>query len=161
MAKVYDRNNALVAADLLNDRVLTFFEEQHVQLLRLLTDRGIGYCGNRDRHEYELYPGVEDIDRSKTRARNPKSKGICERFFKTVQNEFHAVAFRKKLYDSLEELQRDLDAWMADYNTARPHTGKYCYGKTPMQTFIDAKHLSQEKMLDTLHSPPQPLVAVG
>ncbi|MBM3279981.1 MAG: IS481 family transposase [Candidatus Handelsmanbacteria bacterium] len=160
-AKVYDRKNALVAADLLNDRVLPFFEEQQVQLLRLLTDRGTEYCGNREHHEYELYLAVEDIDHSKTRARNPQSNGICERFHKTVQDEFYAVAFRKKLYDSLEELQRDLDAWMADYNTARPHTGKYCYGKTPMQTFIDAKHLSQEKMLDTLHSPPQPLVAVG
>ena len=160
-AKVYDRKNALVAADLLNDRVLPFFEEQQVRLLRVLTDRGTEYCGNREHHEYELYLAVEDIDHSKTRARNPQSNGICERFHKTVQDEFYAVAFRKKLYDTLEELQRDLDAWMDDYNTARPHTGKYCFGKTPMQTLLESKHLSQEKMLDTLHSPPQPILAVG
>lgn len=161
VAKVYDRKNALVAADLLNDRVLPFFEEQQVRLLRVLTDRGTEYCGNREHHEYELYLAVEDIDHSKTRARNPQSNGICERFHKTVQDEFYAVAFRKKLYDTLEQLQQDLDDWMEDYNTVRPHTGKYCFGKTPMQTFLESKHLSQEKMLDTLHLPSPNIAAVG
>ena len=54
-AKLYDRKNALVAADLLNDRVVPFFEEQDVDLLHLLTDRGTEYCGNREHHEYQLY----------------------------------------------------------------------------------------------------------
>ena len=40
--KLYDRKNALVAADLLNDRVLPFYEQQQVPLLRILTDRGNG-----------------------------------------------------------------------------------------------------------------------
>jgi hypothetical protein len=61
---------------------------------------------------------------------------------------FNAIAFRKKVYDTLEELQRDLDAWMESYNAVRTHSGKYCFGKTPMQTFLEAKHLSQEKRLD-------------
>ena len=65
-----------------------------------------------------------------------------------MQDEFYAVAFRKKVYDTLEELQRDLDAWMESYNAVRTHSGKYCFGKTPMQTFLEAKHLSQEKRLD-------------
>ena len=51
-AKLYDRKNALTAADILNDRVLPFFEEQGVPLLRILTDRGSEYCGNRESHEY-------------------------------------------------------------------------------------------------------------
>ena len=147
-AKVYDRKNALVAADLLNDRVVPFFEEQDVDLLRILTDRGTEYCGNREHHEYQLYLAVEDIDHSKTRARRPQTNGICERFHKTMQDEFYAVAFRKKVYDTLEELQRDLDGWMKEYNTVRTHSGKYCFGKTPMQTFLEVKHLSQEKRLD-------------
>lgn len=161
MAKVYDRKNTLVAADLLNDRVLPFFEEQQVRLLRVLTDRGTEYCGNREHHEYELYLAVEDIDHSKTQARNPQSNGICERFHKTVQDEFYAVAFRKKVYESLEQLQQDLDAWMAEYNTVRTHSGKYCYGKTQMQTFLESKHLSHEKMLDILHQPSPAIAAVG
>lgn len=149
-AKLYDRKNALVAADTLNDRVIPFFEEQEVPLLRILTDRGTEFCGNPEHHEYQLYLSLEDIDHTKTKARSPQTNGICERFHKTIQDEFYSVAFRKKLYSSLEELQTDLDTWMQWYNEKRTHTGKYCYGKTPMQTFLDAKHLAKEKQLDLI-----------
>ena len=149
-AKLYDRKNALVAADLLNDRVLPFLEEHEIPLLRVLTDRGTEYCGQREHHEYELYLAVENIDHSRTKARHPQTNGICERFHRTIQEEFYATAFRKKLYTSLEELQADLDAWLEEYNRTRPHSGKYCYGKTPMQTFLDSLALAREKMLDRL-----------
>ena len=66
---------------------------------------------------------------------------------KTILNEFYQIAFRKKIYDSIEMLQRDLDEWMQDYNENRPHGDKYCYGKTPMQTFHDSLPLAKEKML--------------
>ena len=94
-AKLYDRKNALVAADMLNDRVLPFYEEHDVRLLRVLTDRGTEYCGNRESHEYQLYLAVEDIDHTRTRAKSPQTNGICERFHRTVQEEFYSVAFRK------------------------------------------------------------------
>lgn len=149
--KLYDRKNALVAADLLNDRVIPWYEEQGVRLLRILTDRGTEYCGNREHHEYQLYLAIEDIDHSKTQARSPQTNGICERFHRTIQNEFYAVAFRKKIYRSIEELQTDVDLWLQEYNEERTHTGKYCFGKTPMQTFLEAKHLADEKMLDKIH----------
>jgi hypothetical protein len=148
--KLYDRKNALVAADMLNDRVLPFFEEQDVSLLRILTDRGTEYCGQREHHEYQLYLAVENIDHSRTKTKHPQTNGICERFHKTVQDEFYSVAFRKKLYSSLEQLQADLDAWLEEYNEHRPHSGKYCFGKTPMQTFLDSRHLAHEKELDRL-----------
>jgi transposase InsO family protein len=146
-AKLYDRKNALVAADMLNDRVLPFFEEQDVSLLRILTDRGTEYCGQREHHEYQLYLAVENIDHSRTRAKSPQTNGICERFHRTMQDEFYSVAFRKKLYSSLEQLQTDLDLWLEEYNQHRPHSGKYCFGKTPMQTFLDSRHLAHEKEL--------------
>jgi transposase InsO family protein len=147
-AKLYDRKNALVAADMLNDKVLPFFEEHDVPLLRTLTDRGTEYCGQREHHEYQLYLAVENIDHSKTKARSPQTNGICERFHRTMQDEFYSIAFRKKLYGSLEELQADVDLWLKEYNENRPHSGKYCFGKTPLQTFLDAKHLAKEKELD-------------
>ena len=147
MAKLYDRKNALVAADLLNDRVLPFFEEQGIPLLRVLTDRGSEYCGNREYHEYELYLEVEGIEHTKTKTKSPQTNGICERFQRTVLNEFYQVAFRTKVYGSIEELQVDLDAWLSDYNEKRPHSGRYCYGKTPMQTFLDAIPMTREKMI--------------
>lgn len=150
--KLYDRKNALVAADMLNDKVIPWFEEQDVRILRVLTDRGTEYCGAREHHEYELYLAVEDIDHSRTKAKHPQTNGICERFHQTIQNEFYSVAFRKKLFSSIEELQEDADKWIDEYNSDRTHTGKYCFGKTPLQTFLESRHLSHEKMIDKLQT---------
>ena len=147
MAKLYDRKNALVAADFLNDRVVPFFEEQGIPLHRILTDRGSEYCGTREYHEYQLYLTIEGIDHTKTKAKSPQTNGICARLQRTILNEFYQVAFRTKVYASLQELQDDLDVWLKEYNERRPHSGKYCYGKTPMQTFVDTLPLAREKMI--------------
>jgi transposase InsO family protein len=147
-AKLYDRRNALVAADLLNDRVVPFFDANDVSLLRILTDRGTEFCGKREHHEYQLYLTLEDIDHSKTKAKSPQTNGICERFHKTVLGEFYRVTFRKKIYNNLDELQADLDTWLKYYNQERVHSGKYCFGKTPMQTFVDSIPLVKERMLN-------------
>ena len=152
-AKLYDRKNALVAADMLNDQVIPFFEEQEVPLLRILTDRGTEYCGSPEHHEYELYLGIEEIEHTRTKSRSPQTNGICERFHKTMLQEFYQVAFRKKLYESIEQLQHDVDRWLKSYNEERPHSGRYCFGKTPMQTFLDSKQLVEQKMLDQLVQP--------
>ena len=146
-AKLYDRKTPITAADLLNDRVIPFFDEHNVALLRILTDRGTEYCGNPERHEYELYLAVEDIDHSRTKTKSPQTNGIVERFHKTILNEFYRVAFRKKVYRSIEELQADLDLWIEEYNEVRTHQGRWCYGKTPMQTFRDSIDLAREKMI--------------
>lgn len=147
-AKLYDHKHAITSADLLNDRVLPFYEQHDIALLRVLTDRGTEYCGKREDHEYELYLSIEDIEHSKTKARHPQTNGICERFHRTIQDEFYRVAFRRKMYGSIEQLQQDLDQWTGEYNCERTHTGKYCFGKTPTQTFIDSLPLAKEKMLD-------------
>jgi transposase InsO family protein len=146
-AKLYDRKTPLTAADLLNDRVLPFYEEHEIPLSRVLTDRGTEYCGAPDRHEYELYLAVENIDHTRTKVKRPQTNGICERFHKTVLNEFYRVAFRKKLYGTLDALQADLDVWLHEYNEVRPHQGRWCYGKTPRQTFLDSVPLAKEKLL--------------
>ena len=145
-AKLYDRKNALVAADMLNDRILPFFEAHGIPLLRILTDRGTEYCGAREHHEYQLYLAIEDIDHSRTKARKPQSNGICERFHKTLLQEFYQVAFRKKIYHTLDELQADLDTWLKEYNEPRPHSGTYCFGKTPMETSLDRVPLAKDLM---------------
>ncbi len=152
IVKLYDRKSAITAADTLNDRVLPFFEEQGVPLLRILTDRGTEYNGKPDSHEFALYLTLEEIEHSRTKVRHPQSNGICERFHRTVQEEFYAVAFRKKLYTSIEEMQQDLDVWIEYYNYERTHSGKYCFGKTPMQTFQDSKKIAMEKHLDNLNA---------
>ena len=147
IVKLYEMKTALTAADLLNDRVLPFFESQAVPLLRILTDRGSEYCGNVEHHEYQLYLAIENIDHTRTKTKSPQTNGICERFHRTILEAFYQVAFRKKLYTSVEQLQQDVDDWIDSYNCTRPHSGRYCYGKTPMQTFWDSKTLIKEKML--------------
>ena len=137
-----------MAAEVLNDRVIPWFEQQDVPLLRILTDRGTEFCGSLQHHEYQLYLAIENIDHTRTKARHPQTNGICERFHKTIQEEFYAIAFRKKLYTSLDELQRDVDEWLEWYNRERAHSGKHCDGRTPLQTFRETQHLAHEKQLE-------------
>ena len=146
-AKLYDRKTPITAADLRNDRVLPFFDQHEIPLNRVLTDRGTEYCGAPECHEYELYLAVENIDHTRTKTRHPQTNGICERFHKTMLNELYRVAFRKKIYRTLDELQADLDHWLQEYNEQRSHQGRWCYGKTPLQTFADSVPLAKEKIL--------------
>ena len=134
------------AADLLNDRVLPAFAEQGMVILRMLTDRGTEFCGRAEHHDYELYLAINDIEHTKTKARHPQTNGICERFHKTVLQEFYQVAFRRKLYASIAELQIDLDAWINHYNTERTHQGKMCCGRTPMATMLAGKEIYDQKI---------------
>ena len=133
--------------------VLPFYEEQAVPLLRILTDRGTEYCGSPEHHEFELYLALEEIEHTKTKARSPQTNGICERFHKTILQEFYQIAFRKKLYESIEQLQEDVDQWLTNYNWERPHSGRYCFGKTPMETFLEGKKIVEQKMLDRVVQP--------
>jgi len=80
--------------------------------------------------------------------KSPQTNGICERFHKTILNEFYQVTLRKKIYQSVEQLQADLDEWLIKYNTERTHQGKICEGKTPMETLIDGKQIWKGKFLN-------------
>ena len=144
--KLYNRKKALVAAHILNDKVIPFFDGQGIPLLRILTDRGSEYCGKREHHEYQLYSDLENIAHSKTKARSAQSNGICERLNKTCKDAFYSVAFGKKVYHNIDEIQLDLDEWLWQYNHERTHSGKYFYGKTPMQTFTDSISLAKDKL---------------
>lgn len=155
-AKLYTTKTPLAAADLLNDRVMPMHEESGLGLLRVLTDRGTEYCGKPEQHDYQLYLAMCDIDHTKTKAKSPQTNGICERFHKTLLQEFYQVAFRKKVYPGIDALQRDLDIWMHTYNHERTHQGKMCCGRTPWQTWSEAKHLWKEKV-DNLNQQPSQL----
>lgn len=145
-AKLYTTKTPITAADLLNDRVLPFFAEQGMAVLRLLTDRGTEYCGRADSHDYQLYLAINDIEHTRTKANHPQTNGICERFHKTILQEFYQVAFRRKIYTTLAELQADLDAWIEHYNCERTHQGKMCCGRTPMATMLAGKEAYDEKV---------------
>ena len=146
-AKLYTTKTPITAADVLNDKVLPFFEQHQLPMLRILTDRGTEYCGRVDHHDYQLYLAINDIDHTKTKAMSPQTNGICERFHKTILNEFYQITFRKKHYSTMEALQKDLDDWIKSYNNDRTHQGKMCCGRTPMETLLDGKSIWAEKNL--------------
>ena len=150
IVKLYDQKTALTAADAMNDRILPFFENHDIPLLRVLTDRGTEYCGKVEHHPYELYLGTENVDHTRTKANSPQTNAICERFHRTMKDECYNIIFRKKIYSTIIELQSDVDNWLKSYNETRPHSGKYCYGKTPYQTFLDSKKIAKEKNLSNL-----------
>jgi len=136
-AQLYDRKNVLVAAICSTTGLLPFSEEHEIP---------IAACAHRSRARNTADRASttstkciwqwRTSDHSRTQARHRQTNGICERFHRTFREEFYATAFsKKKLYIRWEELQADLDDWLAEYNRTRPHSGKYCYGETPRQTF--------------------------
>jgi transposase InsO family protein len=145
-AKLYTTKTPITSADLLNDRVLPFFAEQGMGVIRVLTDRGTEFCGKAESHDYQLYLALNDIEHTKTKVMHPQTNGICERFHKTILQEFYQVTFRRKIYRSIEELQSDLDEWLKYYNYDRTHQGKMCCGRTPMETLIDGKEVWKDKI---------------
>jgi len=146
-AKLYTTKTPITAADLLNDKVLPFMEAHELPVLRILTDRGTEYCGRADKHDYQLFLAINDIEHTRTKARHPQTNGICERFHKTILQEFYQVAFRRKVFASIDELQADLDQWLEFYNNERTHQGKMCCGRTPIETMIDGKRIWKEKFI--------------
>ena len=147
-AKLYTTKTPITAADMLNDRVLPFYEEHDLPALHILTDRGTEYCGRVDKHDYQLFLAINDIDHTKTKVKSPQTNGICERFHKTILQEFYQITFRKKLYETVKALQADLDEWIDFYNTERTHQGKMCCGRTPFQTMIEGKEIWKEKFVN-------------
>ncbi len=145
---MYQDKTALAATDALNDKILPFFDEHNMALLRILTDRGTEYCGRTETHPYQLFLHLSSIEHTKTKVRHPQTNGSTERLNQIIQNEFYKVAFRKKLYNSLEEIQIDLDEFMNYYNNERTNQGKYCQGRTPMQTLKDGRELYQKYVFE-------------
>ena len=123
-----------------------FFSENQLPLLRILTGRGTEYRGKVEQHDYRLYPAVNEIEHTETKAGSPQTDGICERFHKTVLQEFYQVTFRRKIYTDTDEPRKDLDEWPEYYNNERTHQGKMCCGRTPSETPEDGKRLRKEKI---------------
>ncbi len=80
----------------------------------MLTDNGEGFCGS-DGHSYRIYLELNDIEQRNSKVGRPQINGFAERFNRTTLDEFFREAFRRKLYESVEAPQRDLDDWL-DHN---------------------------------------------
>jgi transposase InsO family protein len=121
------------AVAVLHNDALPFYKKLDLPVRTVLTDNGREFCGT-ERHPYELYLALNDIEHRKTRVRIPRTNGFVERFNGTVLEEFFRPAMHQKLYESVEALQSDLDAWLHHYNHERPHLGYRNQGRRPWET---------------------------
>lgn len=135
--RLYTSKLPLTAVHVLNNDVLPTFEAHQARIETILSDNGREFCGREDRHPYELFLQLEEIEHRRTKVRRPQSNGFVERLHRTLLDEHFRVMGRKKFYESVAEMQADLDAYLAYYNTQRPHQGYNMRGRTPYQAFID------------------------
>lgn len=140
-AKLYTAKVPATSADILNDRVLPFFESHMIPVIRFITDRGTEFCGAPEKHLYMLFLQMNEIDHTVIKATSPQTNGICERFNQTVLNEFYKPAFRKTMYKSVEQMQEDLDFYILQYNEERTHQGNSVKEEPQCRLFWTAYHL--------------------
>ena len=125
----------LTAVQTLNNHVLPFFDEHRARVDTILSDNGREFCGRPDKHPYELFLQLEEIEHRTTKVRRPQSNGFVERLHRTLLDEHFRLKGREKFYETVGEMQVDLDAYLVRYNTKRPHQGRGMNGKTPLQAF--------------------------
>jgi transposase InsO family protein len=142
--RLYTSKHPITAVDVLHDRVLPFYESHGMGVEHILTDNGREYCGRAMIHPYQIFLELHDIVHRRTKVATPRTNGFVERFNRTVLDEFFSEAFRKKLYASVHELQKDLDAWLHYYNNERPHRGYRNMGRRPIETIELGKKLRKE-----------------
>jgi transposase InsO family protein len=135
LVRFYDCKNALVAADLLNDRVIPWYEEQEVRLLRILTDRGTKYCGKREHHEYQLYLAIEDVDHSKTQAQSPQTNGICERSIALIQMNFIPWPFERRFTGALKNFRQTWTCGLRSITKSAPILANTALGRLRCRIF--------------------------
>jgi transposase InsO family protein len=136
-ARLHTSKMPVTAVEALNNHVLPFFEEEGARIWTVLSDNGREFCGRPDSHPYELFLQLEGIEHRTTRVRRPQSNGFIERFHRTLLDEHLRVAGRTKWYETLTEMQADIDTWLEEYNERRPHQGRGMDGRTPLQAFRD------------------------
>lgn len=129
------------AVAVLHNDVLPFYKNYNIKIQNILTDNGSEFKGTEN-HPYELYLELNDIKHRTTQIRKPQTNGFIERFNRTVLDEFFRIKFREKFYETLDELQNDLDEWLEFYNYNRPHQGYRNMGKKPIENIL--KFVSKE-----------------
>jgi transposase InsO family protein len=136
-AKVYTSKMPITACDVLYERVLPFYSALGVEVETVLTDNGREFCGKEEQHPYELLLALEGIEHRTTRVRSPRTNGFVERMNRTLLDECFRVAGRTTWYLAPDEIQADLDRYLAFYNFERTHQGYRVNGRTPARALVE------------------------
>ena len=135
--RLYANKLPVSAVHVMHNDVLPTFEAKDARITTVLSDNGREFCGRPDRHPYELFLQLEEIEHRTTKVKRPQSNGYVGRLHRTLLDEHFRVMGRKKWYETIEEMQKDLDVYLVHYNTKRPHQGRNMKGRTPHKVFID------------------------
>jgi len=146
--RLYTSKLPVTAVHVLNEDVLPFFEEHSARIETILSNNGREFCGRTDRHPYELFLQLEGIEHRTTKVRRPQSNGFVERLHRTLLDELFRIQGRLKWYESVEEMQTDLDGYFRHYNLERPHQGRNMNGRTPYTVFLEGLFPSKESDAD-------------
>lgn len=138
--KLHTTKMPVTAVQTLNNIVLPFFDEHDIVVENVLTDNGREYCGRKDKHPFELFLQMEGIEHRTTKVRRPQSNGFVERLHRTLLDEHFRIKGREKFYESLDEMQKDLNEFLKFYNTKRTHQGRNMNGSTPEKMFLKSKN---------------------
>ena len=137
--RLYTSKLPTTAVHLLNDDVLPVYDAAGTRIETVLSDNGREFCGRPDRHPYELFLQLEGIEHRTTRVKRPQSNGIVERFHRTLLDEHFRVEGRLTWFETVDEMQAALDAYLVVYNEQRPHQGRGMNGRTPARAFLDGR----------------------
>jgi transposase InsO family protein len=136
-ARLYPNKMPVTAVHLMNTDVLPAFEAVEAKIDTVLSDNGREFCGRPDRHPYELFLQLEGVEHRTTRVKRPQSNGYVERLHRTLLDEHFRVEGRRTWFESIDEMQTALDAYLVAYNNDRPHQGRGMNGRTPAQAFVE------------------------
>jgi Homeodomain-like domain/Integrase core domain len=120
------------AVSILHNTVFPFYREHNLIVKAILTDNGKEYCGS-EKHHFELYLLLNDIEHRKTVIHSPSTNGFVKRFGQICTDEFFTPSSKNHSYQSLEALQADFDRWLLFYNTQRPNNGFPNMGQCPQE----------------------------
>jgi len=144
--RLYTSKLPVTAVHVLNEDVLPFFDQHDARITTVLSDNGREFCGRPDRHPYELFLQLEGIEHRTTRVRRPQSNGFVERLHRTLLDEHFRIQGRKKWYETVDEMQKDLNTYLDLYNNKRTHQGRNMNGRTPFKVFTDGLPKNEKQM---------------
>lgn len=146
--RLYTNKMPVTAVHVLNTDVLPFFESHDTKVETILSDNGREFCGRPDQHPYELFLQLEGIEHRTTKVRRPQSNGIAERMHRTLLDEHFRIEGRKTWYESVEQMQGDLETYLHHYNYKRPHQGRNMDGRVPYDVFVKGilKSVNEEEV---------------
>lgn len=129
-ARLYTNKSAQSSMNFVEECLIPQFFVNNVTIESILTDNGTEFTDRKFRKMLFDY----EITHKRIPPGKPMLNGYCERFQRTILEEFYQPVFRKRFFSSIEELQTELTKFLVYYNFERAHFGITKTGAIPAET---------------------------